>query len=101
VAAATGTAKPRGEVAGWAGPRSRRDNQRREARDEGEGLEVHGRRAVGPRLLEVQPHGSLWQDAQPVVSMETLGGFPNLPAMVRGRQSRPAPHALARGGRKM
>jgi hypothetical protein len=25
--------------------------------------------------------------------METLRGFPNLPAMVRGQQSWPAPHA--------
>ena len=26
--------------------------------------------------------------------METLGGFPNLPAMLRWRRSRQAPHAL-------
>jgi len=26
--------------------------------------------------------------------METLGGFPNLPAMVRREQSSPAPHAI-------
>ena len=29
----------------------------------------------------------------PLVEMGTLGGFPNPPAMLRGRQSRPAPHA--------
>src|SRR6266545_4890175 len=29
--------------------------------------------------------------------METLEGFPNLPAMFRGRASRPAPHASTMG----
>jgi hypothetical protein len=29
------------------------------------------------------------------IVMETLGGFPNLPAMVRAEQSSAAPHAFA------
>jgi hypothetical protein len=30
----------------------------------------------------------------PTIVMETLGGFPNLPAMVRAEQSSAAPHAF-------
>ena len=79
-------------------PLGRRDEGGKTS-DERKGLKLDGGRAIGPRALEVQPHRTVGQEAQAVVNMETQRGFPNLPAMVRGRQSRPAPHAMASGGR--
>src|SRR5208283_3380721 len=35
---------------------------------------------------------------RPTIVMGTLGGFPSPPAMVRGEQSSPAPHALRASG---
>jgi hypothetical protein len=80
---ATGAAQPRGAGAGVAGSRSRRDNQGSESGDEGERLDVHGRSAVGPRLLEVQPHGSFGQDAQPVVGQGRTQDVPAQPFAAR------------------
>ena len=70
-----------------------RRNESRKTRKESSRSELDGARAIRPRLLEIEPHVILFDDREAVVNMETLGGFPNLPAMVRGRQSRPASHA--------
>ena len=43
-----------------------RDN-RREARDEGQWRQFHGGCAIGPRLLELQPHDVVIQDLESVV----------------------------------
>jgi RimJ/RimL family protein N-acetyltransferase len=52
-------------------------------------------RAAGGLPFLLEHDGELAGDAdfRHLVDMETLEGFPSLPAMVRGRQSRPAPHA--------
>ena len=41
------------------------------------------------------PPGAWLEIARPATNMGTLGGFPNPPAMLRGEQSSPAPHAAA------
>jgi len=40
------------------------------------------------------PPGAWLEIARPATNMGTLGGFPNPPAMLRGEQSSPAPHAI-------
>jgi hypothetical protein len=42
-------------------------DQGSESRDEGQRSQFHRRGAIGPRLLELQPHDFVIQDLQPVV----------------------------------
>jgi hypothetical protein len=76
---ATGAAQPRGAGAGVAGPRSRRDNQRRKPRDEGERRKVDGGRAIAPGPLEVEADSAVVEDAQPVVGVRRAQDAPAQP----------------------
>ena len=57
---------------------------------------VPGRAALEQRLWSLYEIGSIGVPVSRPVKMGTLKGSPNPPAMVRGEQSSPAPHAIDR-----